>query len=235
MSCLFAHDDGAYVLGALSPNERLDFERHLDGCADCRRAVRELAGLPGLLGRVDASALEHPLLDEPVPETLLPALSREVRRTRRRRGFVAAALAAAAVVVAVTVPLVVSRVTDDAGAAQAVPRSTATPTSLTPLAMSPVGDVPVRAHLTLEQVTWGTRLGLTCTYEPAWVDRPLPEEPTYALFVRTRDGHAEQVGTWRSGDGKTMRLSAGTAAKRAEIAAVEVRTTDGRVLLQLTA
>lgn len=235
MSCLFAHDDGAYVLGALSPTERLDFERHLDGCADCRRAVRELAGLPGLLGRVGASVLEHALLDEPVPATLLPALSREARRTRRWRGFVAAALAAAAVVVAVTVPLVVSRLTDDDGAAQAVPRSTATPTSLAPRVMSPVGDVPVRASLALEQVAWGTRLGLTCTYDSAWVDRPLPDEPTYALFVRARDGHSEQVGTWRSSDGKTLRLSAATAVRRADIASVEVRTTDGRVLLQLTA
>ena len=87
MSCPFAHDDGAYVLGALSPAERLEFERHLPGCDECTRSVRELAGLPGLLGRVDASDLEDHLVDEPVPETLLPALAREVRRTRFRRSI----------------------------------------------------------------------------------------------------------------------------------------------------
>ena len=27
--CEHAHDDAAYVLGALSPAERLDYERHL--------------------------------------------------------------------------------------------------------------------------------------------------------------------------------------------------------------
>ena len=51
MSCEFAHDDGAYVLGALSPAERLAFERHL-AAAPSAPARSELAGLPGLLGRV---------------------------------------------------------------------------------------------------------------------------------------------------------------------------------------
>ena len=94
MSCPFAHDDAAYVLGALSPVERLDFERHLGGCDDCTRAVRELAGLPGLLRRVEASVQEHPPVDEPVPDTLLPTWSHEVRRARRRRTCAAAGSAA---------------------------------------------------------------------------------------------------------------------------------------------
>lgn len=239
MSCEFAHDDGAYVLGALPPAERLDFERHLTDCKDCTRAVRELAGLPGLLGRVDASVLEDLPEDElPVPDTLLPALSSEVRRAGRRRTYTTAALAAAAVVLAVTVPVVVSQVTDGDGP-QAIPGPTATATPSTapapPQAMRPVGDVPVRASLTLENVTWGTRLGLTCTYDPEWVEYNLPPTPTYALFVRTRDGRSEQVGTWRSMGGRTMRLQAATASSRDDIRSVQVRTLDGRVLLQLTA
>ena len=35
MTCMFAHHDGAYVLGALSPAERRAFEDHLPGCAAC--------------------------------------------------------------------------------------------------------------------------------------------------------------------------------------------------------
>ena len=95
MSCRFGHDDAAYVLGALSPGERLQFERHLPGCEDCTRAVREVAGLPGLLSRIDPDVLTA-MQVEPVPDTVLPGLLRAVRRSRRRRLLATAGTAAAA-------------------------------------------------------------------------------------------------------------------------------------------
>ncbi|MPZ95326.1 MAG: hypothetical protein GEU96_10555 [Propionibacteriales bacterium] len=233
MTCAFAHDAAAYVLGALSPAERLDFERHLPDCDGCTRAVRELAGLPGLLGRVEASVLEDLTEDEPIPETLLPALFREVRLGRRRRSLAAAGLAAASVVLAVT--LIVSQTGDGDTATPNVPTASPDPTGVVPETMDPVGDVPVRANLVLEQVTWGTRIGLTCTYDPESVKFELPLTTDYVLFVRTRDGRAEQVGSWRSIAGRTMQLSAASAATLDEIASVEVRTPDGRVVLTLAA
>ena len=48
--------------------------------------------------------------------------------------------------------------------------------------------------VTLEQVTWGTRLGFVCTYDTQSVDYELPPEVDYTLYVRTRDGRAERVG-----------------------------------------
>ena len=100
MTCEQAHLDGAYVLGSLSPGERLAYERHLSGCARCSRAVRELAGIPGLLASVDARDLE-PDAGAPLPPTLLPSLVREVRRSQRRRSAVVGAVAAAVTAVAV--------------------------------------------------------------------------------------------------------------------------------------
>lgn len=47
----FATYDAAYVLGALSPEDRQAFEEHLQECDRCAAAVRELAGLPGLLAQ----------------------------------------------------------------------------------------------------------------------------------------------------------------------------------------
>ena len=235
MSCPFAHDDAAYVLGALSPVERLDFERHLGGCDDCTRAVRELAGLPGLLRRVEASVQEHPV-DEPVPDTLLPTLSHEVRRARRRRTRAAAGLAAVvAAVAAAIVPVVVSQVGDGDPSPRDIPGTSSSSPGVVAETMDPVGDVPVRATITLEQVTWGTRLELTCTYDPDSVGYQLPPTVGYTLFVRTRDGRTEQVGSWRSVGGMTMQLSAATAASREDIASVEVRAPDGRVVLRLAA
>jgi hypothetical protein len=68
MRCEHEHDDGAYVLGALSPAERAAYERHLGTCSFCREAVAEVAVLPGLLGKLDAAdfaKLLDPTLSEP--------------------------------------------------------------------------------------------------------------------------------------------------------------------------
>ncbi len=76
----------AYVLGALSPAERLEFEHHLAGCEECARAVREVAGLPGLLAGVEPAVLEHAPEDDPLPDSLLALAA--------RRACVAAVVAA---------------------------------------------------------------------------------------------------------------------------------------------
>ena len=235
MTCQFAHDDGAYVLGALSPADRLTFKQHLTGCAECTRSVAALAGLPGLLGRVDAAVLEEPQIEEP-PATLLPSLLGEVRRHRRRRTLLAGGLAAAAAVV-VVVPVGLWQLGDDAGPVSEPSATASEEASEEPVQeqrMVPVGEVPVRATVSLEEVTWGTRLGLTCTYDPETVSFDLPPEVDYDLFVRTRAGRTEHVGSWRSVAGSEMHIMAATARTPAELASVEVRTTDGRVVLRLS-
>lgn len=232
MSCDFAHDDAAYVLGALSPTERLEFERHLETCDACTRSVRSLAGMPGLLDRIDASVLENPPDDPPLPSTLLPALNRAVEDRRRRRAAVVVGLAAAAAVTALAVPVVLTR-GDDAPPVSGP--GTSSSAVVETRAMKPVGEVPIQATLGLEAVTWGTRMLITCTYDRKWVDVELPGEVDYLLFVTTEDGRTEQVGSWRSVDGTTMEVPAATSVGRDDIADVEVRTTDGRVVLRLDA
>jgi hypothetical protein len=101
--------------------------------------------------------------------------------------------------------------------------------------MAPLGEVPIKATLDLEQVTWGTRMLLTCTYDASTVSFELPGELDYLLFVTTTHGRTEQVGSWRSVDGTTMKVPAATSVARDHIATVEVRTTDGRVVLRADA
>jgi len=57
MTCPFSRQDGAYLLGALSPQERRTYEEHLANCPICSAALSEVAGLPGLLVRLPAEAV----------------------------------------------------------------------------------------------------------------------------------------------------------------------------------
>ena len=239
MTCQFAHLDGAYVLGSLAPAERLDFEAHLPGCAECSRGVRELAGLPGLLAQVDVADLEVRTPDAPLPPTLLPALVREVRGEQRRRSVLTAAVAAAVAAVFVSA-LAIGGAFDRSTPATSAASPTPSVTRSAPVgqAMQPVGSVPVKAAVALTGVAWGTKLDLTCSYPEGDGDAddtgysgPVPS--AYALVVHTRSGAVEQVATWKGLPGRTMRLTGATATGRTDITSVDIRTSDGRVVLTL--
>ncbi len=85
---------GAYVLGALEPEERRRFEEHLDGCALCTAELAEFAGIPALLDRVRPEDLQ-PVAVTPSPE-LFDRVSAAARVQpeavpRRRRWLLVAA------------------------------------------------------------------------------------------------------------------------------------------------
>ena len=233
--CEHAHEDGAYVLGALSPEDRVAFERHLPTCASCAQSVRELAGIPGLLARVPVEVVDPDRLPAPVPDTLLPALVREVRRGERRRTWLTAGLvgvAAAAVAVAVGFATLGDE-DDRPGAVPIVQPSPAAPSTAPAQVMRPVGDEPISGWLSLTEVGWGTRLDLTCSYATDSHDYEDPSWSTYRMYVHTSDGDVERVASWRAVPGRTMQLTAATAAARADITSVEVRTSAGERVLEL--
>jgi len=224
MSCSYTTWDGAYVLGSLSTSDRRDFESHLSGCDSCSRAVRDLAGMPGLLGRLDPEIFDEGD-PEPVPDTLLPRLIDAMHRGQRRRTWMTAGLAAAAaVVVTVGGALVVEG--NDGGAPQAVPTSSATslPAAIT-VAMTPVeDDHAVTATVAFTPVGWGTRLDLTCSYRGHVTRHP---RGSYALVVHTTDGDAQRVATWNGLPGRTMQLTAATHTPESKIRSVELTWLDG--------
>lgn len=241
MTCEFAHLDGAYVLGSLVASERTEYERHLTGCDECSRAVRELAGLPGLMSRVSLEVLEPSGEREPVPETLLPAVVAEVRRSRRRRlGAVAAVAAAAAViVVAGVVGVVVTTLDDGDQTPEALP--TTSETTAPAERMQSLGSGRVSGWVSLTEKPWGTRIDLTCTYRGGTYNGDNSGHggggdrrwTSYALFVRTEDGKVEQVGTWRAESGAEMHVTMAAAAQPDDIEEVLVKTGEGRSVLRL--
>ncbi len=130
----YAEWDAAYVLGSLTPDERLEYERHLETCARCTAAVAELVGLPGLLAKLPADqAVEIAEPDgrrDARSESTLASVAHRVRHRRRRRRVWVAATAGLAVVAAVLGGLAVGTAGDRTGSVQAGASASATATVL---------------------------------------------------------------------------------------------------------
>ncbi len=208
---------GAYVLGALPTSEDEAFAAHLEQCPRCADEVEQLRALPGLLSRVTLEQLEH-LDDVPggvrVPDTLLPALLREVSRRRRRRRVGLGAVAAAALVAA------------SAGSVAVATRPGPGPSQ----PMQAVVQAPLRARVDVQQVAWGSRVRIECRYgeqSDAGAGRP------YALVVVGTDGSHESIGTWTALPGRSIALTGATSLRGSQIAAVEVQSLTGEALLRL--
>lgn len=226
MRCPHAYDDGAYVVGSLSTEERRSFVNHLPGCPDCRESVRLLSGLPGLLASVDTEetgVLGGAPLEMP-PPSLWPRLlstAQFERSRKRRRGRVFAVAACLAVLLAVAVPLALfapfSPVQRGAVATVAMEK------------MKPVsGAAMVSAEIGVTEKAWGTKVALHCSY----VDAAQTTGQAYALFAVSHTNSAEQIGSWTAGPGQEITTDAATRFQRSELAALEIRRSDGETLLR---
>ncbi|MEV1018222.1 zf-HC2 domain-containing protein [Micromonospora sp. NPDC049801] len=232
--CEFAHDDGAYVLGALAPAERAAYERHLAGCASCRDAVAEIAVLPGLLGRLDPAGLEQFLPPPTAPRA--PALLEEARarrrreRTRIRRRYALTTLAAAALALVVGV-----------GTAAVLPRPVAPPPDpgaqgtsrpapqVSMVAMRPVALAgPVHADIGLTGSKWGTEITMHCGYDAR---TSYGKAYPFRLVAKGPSGASEQIGSWLAAPGDDLVFTGMTRFTDAELVSVELQRADGTPLL----
>lgn len=218
--CGHQYDDAAYVLGALSPEDRLEFERHLSGCDACAQSVRELAGLPGLLSRVPIGILDPEEVTPPVPDTLLPRLVRRTEQVRQRRRWVVGGLIAASVAAAVGIGAV--------GATEFTGSDTVAVATAKPQQLTPIGTQPISGWVSLTQVSWGTRLDLTCTYANGY-----DPAATYSMVVKHADGTVEQVASWKALPGKATKITGATAVPAKAITDVQVRDAAGTTVLDL--
>ncbi len=238
----FAQWDAAYVLGALSPAERREFEEHLASCPACQAAVSELAALPGLLAQIspaDAamlslgddssaeyaetpalSAAQAEVIEHGPPPSLLPEMIKKVRRRRRRMVAAVAGIAAAVILViggglAIGIGLLPLRPDP-----QRVAFSPVVPSAITAVAdVIPDKD--------------GTQIKVECVYAEVNDPRPGGAHETYSIFVVDRSGQAEEIKDWPATPNKQMRPSGTTPLKVSQIADLEIReTATNEVLLR---
>ncbi|MEV4654937.1 zf-HC2 domain-containing protein [Micromonospora sp. NPDC049301] len=227
--CEFAHDDGAYVLGALAPAERAAYERHLAGCASCRDAVAEIAVLPGLLGRLDPAGLEQ-FLPPPAPPRV-PALLDEARARRRRERWATRRRYALTGLVAAALALVVGVGTATVlRGTPGIPGSPGTPgPQVSMVAMRPVASAgPVHAEIGLTGTDWGTEVTMRCGYDPR---TGYGKAYTFRLVARGPDGATEQIGSWLAAPGDALQFTGATRFTDAELVSVELQRADGTPVL----
>jgi hypothetical protein len=230
----FAHWDAAYVLGALSPAERREFEEHMASCASCRAAVSELAALPGLLAQIspaDAamlsladdtsaeyaetpalSAAQAEVIEHGPPPSLLPKMIKKARMRRRRMVAAIAGIAAAVI-------LVIGGLAIGTGLLPLRPD----PQRVAFMPVVPSGITAVADVIPGED---GTEIKVECVYAEVNDPRPGGGHETYSIFVVDRSGHATEIKEWPATPNKQMRPSGTTPLKMSQIEDLEIRETN---------
>jgi hypothetical protein len=219
----FVDHDAAYVMGALSPEERRAFEAHLATCDDCTRSVAELSGMTDLLDKVPLARVLQPATDrEPPPDLLLPRMISAARADRRRRSvWLVASGAVAASVVAVAIVLGVSATgpTEPAGVS---------------VAMTAVQSAPVTATLQVTPASWGTQVSADCRWVGATTGGDATVRKTYRLVAVPRgDAPPQVLAQWSVLPGEDAKVVGSTDLATSGIASIQLRrVADDAVLLQ---
>ena len=211
--------DAAYVLGALSLEDRHTYEAYLAANPERAAALTELAGLPGILNvlsRDEAVALTEHAGDAPAEGrtlNLMPSLaSAAAKRQRRSRRSLAARGGGSR-----------GRGRDRRPAWSAppcFPASGSVPTeavALTAMQSTPLGGV--NAALAVTEKKWGTRLDWTCEYTKDWAKNVA----SYDIVVTTDEGIESAVGTWSPASDHASGLAASTAIPTSKIHTVDIR------------
>lgn len=189
----------SYVLGALTAPERLEFERHLSGCDECRREVADFAAIPGLLSRIEAGA------PEPAPPGIVAAAAGRVRaqwsaleRSRRRWRWTAVA----ALVVAFAAVLQGMLPERESGTEwQALSTFEAT------------------GSVTLDARAWGTAVHLDLA--------GLPPRDGYVAWVVAATGQRQQIAVWGPTPSGRAVLDSASSVRFDDVAAVVVTDPGG--------
>ncbi len=208
--------DAAYLLGALSAQDRRAYEEHLRTCADCSAEVASLAGVPGTLAMLPGDRALATL--DPTPPNLLPGLVRAVTRDRRKPRLRVAGLVAATAATAAAI-----------GAVVAVPLAREEPEGdYVVLAQTVASKLTADARLVEER--WGTTIEISCRYDE--LATPSERARGYDLFVTDQAGRTTMIASWTASPGTTVRPAATTKLHLAEIRALDIRSSDtGRILL----
>lgn len=224
-------DVASYALGILDPDEHEAARQHVETCELCSTEYREFAALSGMLAELTLADVSYEALQPPpaVLDRLLARVADSRTKTRRRRSMFALA-AAAASIIAVGAPVgavVYDRLQQDSGQtttdflAKGRTFSASDPTS------------GVGAKVAVESKAWGTRVGLELRGVRGPLACQLVAIPVSGPASVAAGWSVPQKGYGVPGSPAPLQLEGGTELSLDQIAAFEVRTTDGRRLVTL--
>ncbi|MFD5101128.1 anti-sigma factor family protein [Streptomyces albidochromogenes] len=238
---------GAYVLGILDDAEATAFEAHLAYCEFCAAQLDDLAGMEPMMAALAESPGPPPRLTEPSPQ-LLTRLTDEVaagRARRRRRGLYLVAAAAVLVIGGPAVAVVATSGSDRGRQIAGEPHPTSPAEDaffnhMEEKIVATDASTKVSATVGMEKKAWGTHTVL----ELKNVKGPLK----CSLIAVSKDGKEETVTSWavpKWGYGiagsthemakNPLYVHGGAAMDRGEIDHFEVRTFDGKRLVEVQA
>jgi len=219
--------DAAYVLGALSLEERRIYESYLAANPARAAELTELAGMPGILNalsRDEAVALTDlagaPPAEHRPDNVASLAQAAAKRQQRSRRTWLATAVASAAALV----------ITGGVVGATVFPRSSAPTQTVAMQAMQPTPRGGLTAELAVTEKKWGTELHWACQYTKDWSRNV----GSYDIVVTTHDGVQRAVGSWKPAGDEATGLSAATSIPAAQIRTVDIRVTGSDEPLAIT-
>lgn len=207
--------DAAYVLGALSLEDRRAYENFLAENPVRNVELSEFDGMPGIL---DALSVEEALAltdiasgppAEPRDNVASLAQAAAKRQQRTRRAVLATTVAAAAALTIV----------GGVVGATVFPRSAPTVEAVAMQPMQPGEREGLTAQLAVTEKKWGTELNWACKYTKDWSRKVT----SYDIVVTTRDGTQTAVGSWRPAGDEATGLSAATSIPTAQIRTVDIR------------
>lgn len=219
--------DAAYVLGALSYEERKEYEAHLTQCSACSGTLALLAGIPGFLGKIDsqtAIALMNGSLTESIADSIdesvfMQKLARRAAQERRKTRIRQTIGLVAAVVISVGIGLTTGVLVHTTRGVPSAPANSIGTSwhlnNLQPQIMS--------ADLHITSKTWGTHFDWSCTYSKtaaAW-----GPSVRYNFVLTDNAGKKSILATWSPSGGSAKGLSATTALSESQIKMLEVTIT----------
>jgi hypothetical protein len=219
--------DAAYVLGALSLEERRRYESFLAANPDRATELTELAGMPGILNalsRDEAVALTNlagaPPAGDRSDNVASLAHAAAERKRRSRRTWLATAVASAAALL----------IAGGVVGATVFSRTTAPVETVAMQEMQPTPRGGLTAQLAVSEKKWGTELNWACEYTKDWSR----DVKSYDIVVTTHDGVQTAVGSWKPAGEEAKGLSAATSIPTSQIRTVDIRVTGSNEPLAIT-